>query len=145
MNSYQMKAKVASHSERGIAYKPGEVIRTDRNLIALHPHKFIDVGTLPDTHWPADIPWTDDENGTCYVVPGESDTFRVMKGSECVRRGLTADKAWQICRNTNHGFKSSATTVAASSTEASGEETAEERKARKLAARKRRQEQEDED
>lgn len=143
MNSYQMKAKVASHSERGIAYKPGEVIRTDRNLIALHPHKFIDVGTLPDTHWPADIPWKDDENGTCYVIPGESDTFRVMKGSECVRRGLTADKAWQICRNTNNGFKSPGAVT--KQAEVQPEETAEERKARKLAARKRRQEQEQED
>lgn len=144
MNSYQMKQKVASHSERGIAYKPGEVIRTDRNLIALHPHKFIEVGTLPDTHWPSDIPWLDDENGTCYVVPGETGTFRVMKGSECVRRGLTADKAWQICRNTNNGFKS-APAEPKKVEEEEQEETVEDRKARKLAARKRRQEQEDED
>jgi hypothetical protein len=143
MNSYQMKAKVASHSERGIAYEPGEVIRTDRNLMALHPHKFVEVGNMPDSHWPEDIPWSDDDAGTCYVVPGEADTFRVMKGTECIRRGLTADKAWQICRNTNNGFKSPTTAPKSAETQPV-EETAEERKARKLAARKRRQE-EDED
>jgi hypothetical protein len=105
MKSYQLKNNAASHSERGIAYKRGDVVRTDRNLIALHPAKFIEVGNMPDSYWPEDVPFKDNGDNKYYATTSNGSTFQVMQGSEVSRRGLTAQKAFQLVRNWNNGSK----------------------------------------
>lgn len=111
MKSFQLKNNAASHSERGISYNRGDIVRTDRNLVALHPAKFIEVGNMPDSYWPEDVPFKDNGDNKYYVTTGNGSAFQVMQGSEVSRRGLTMQKACQLARNWNNGSKHVATTT----------------------------------
>jgi hypothetical protein len=111
MKSFQLKNNAASHSERGISYNRGDIVRTDRNLAALHPAKFIEVGNMPDSYWPEDVPFKDNGDNKYYVTTGNGSAFQVMQGSEVSRRGLTMQKACQLARNWNNGSKHVATTT----------------------------------
>jgi hypothetical protein len=73
-------------------------------LDKIHPAKFLEVGEKPDSHWPSDIPWREDEE-VHYLEDAQDGTFRVMKTAEVVRRGLSFEKACQVCRNHNNGNK----------------------------------------
>jgi hypothetical protein len=105
MKSFQLKNNAASHSERGISYNRGDIVRTDRNLVALHPAKFIEVGNMPDSYWPEDVPFKDNGDNKYYVTTKNGSAFQVMQGSEVSRRGLTMQKACQLARNWNNGSK----------------------------------------
>jgi hypothetical protein len=55
-NKYRLKDKVGSHIEGGRSYKAGDKITSNRDLAKMFPHKFEDLGPVPEAPVSAPVP-----------------------------------------------------------------------------------------